>query len=377
MSIHKAKGLEFPIVILAGCQTGIEGRHSAEAEATFDWSTGLTGTRIGQSADLAGLYIAEKNRLRNSEEQKRLLYVAMTRAREHLVISCAPANRRSGGSFQAMLDATLGDSIASADSSTRVALGKAIVEIEVVNQTLSAPSRAPAKAKRSKKKPDWKPYVDNWARRTAVYEKTQQTTPFLTPTLLKHQEEASTEAGEKFSNPPPQKTPALVVGDLTHRFLQAWSFGGETAKLDEQLRAFIDGALPVEFAPDRAVIESELYEILNNYFRSKAYNELKSASILGREVPLLIPWQDQIMEGVIDLIYEKNGLLYLADYKTDRIKRSELRQGAERYRQQAEIYVQAAEKSLGRDVAAFKLIFLRLGEAIDVGIQANEELTLF
>ena len=36
-------------------------------------------------ADLAGLYIAEKNRLRNAEEQKRLLYVAMTRAREHLV----------------------------------------------------------------------------------------------------------------------------------------------------------------------------------------------------------------------------------------------------------------------------------------------------
>ena len=44
MSIHKAKGLEFPIVILAGCQTGTEGRHSAEAESTFDWSTGLTGT---------------------------------------------------------------------------------------------------------------------------------------------------------------------------------------------------------------------------------------------------------------------------------------------------------------------------------------------
>ena len=85
MSIHKAKGLEFPIVILAGCQTGTEGRHSAEAESTFDWSTGLTGTRVGQTADLAGLYIAEKNRLRNLEEQKRLLYVAMTRAREHLV----------------------------------------------------------------------------------------------------------------------------------------------------------------------------------------------------------------------------------------------------------------------------------------------------
>ncbi len=114
-----------------------------------------------------------------------------------------------------------------------------------------------------------------------------------------------------------------------------------------------------------------------NYFRSKAYGELAGAKILGREVPLLMPWQDQIMEGVIDLIYEKNGLLYLADYKTDRIKRNELRIGAERYRQQAEIYIEAARKGLGRQVAAFKLIFLRLGESIEVGTQANEELTLF
>ena len=62
MSIHKSKGLEFPIVILAGCQTGIEGRQSADAEALFDWSTGLTGLRIGSISDLAGLYIAEKTR---------------------------------------------------------------------------------------------------------------------------------------------------------------------------------------------------------------------------------------------------------------------------------------------------------------------------
>ena len=102
---------------------------------------------------------------------------------------------------------------------------------------------------------------------------------------------------------------------------------------------------------------------MDNFFRSKAYAELAGAKILGREVPLLMPWQDQIMEGVIDLIYEKNGLLYLADYKTDRIKRSELRAGAERYRQQAEIYIEAARKSLGRQVAAFKLIFLRAGRS--------------
>jgi ATP-dependent exoDNAse (exonuclease V) beta subunit len=72
------------------------------------------------------------------------------------------------------------------------------------------------------------------------------------------------------------------------------------------------------------------------------------------------------MEGVIDVIYERDRLLYLADYKTDRISRNELSQGADRYRQQAEVYTRAAAQGLRREVAAFKVIFLRLGEAVDV-----------
>jgi ATP-dependent helicase/nuclease subunit A len=114
MSIHKAKGLEFPLVILAGCQTGTDGRHAVAAEALFDWSTGLRGLRVGRTWDLAGLYIAEKARLRAAEEQKRVLYVAMTRAREHLIISCAPTGRRSNGSFLSMLDETSQENIATA-----------------------------------------------------------------------------------------------------------------------------------------------------------------------------------------------------------------------------------------------------------------------
>ena len=90
-----------------------------------------------------------------------------------------------------------------------------------------------------------------------------------------------------------------------------------------------------------------------------------------------MPWNGQIMEGVIDLIYEKNGLLYLADYKTDRLAKNELNQAADRYRQQAEIYTQAALQSLRREVAAFKVIFLRAGEAIEIITEKNKELTLF
>jgi ATP-dependent helicase/nuclease subunit A len=90
-----------------------------------------------------------------------------------------------------------------------------------------------------------------------------------------------------------------------------------------------------------------------------------------------MPWNGQIMEGVIDLVYEKNNLLYLADYKTDRVARNELSQTAERYRQQAEIYSQAVKQSLGREIAAFKIIFLRLGEAVELELVKNRQLALF
>ena len=377
MSIHKSKGLEFPVVVLAGCQAGTEGRRSSDAESTYDWSTGLTGLRIGQIADLAGLFIREKTRLRNAGEQKRLLYVAMTRAREHLILSCAPSNRRSRGSFLAMLDDTLNGAIGAADAAKSVSVGNGTIEIEVVSETLSAPSRSNSKTQRARKSPNWQPFVDTWARRTANYEKAQQMAPFITPTSLKRQEETTTEAGNKVSRRIERQTPALVVGDLAHRFLQNWRFTGESKNFHEHLRQFIDHALPQELQAARAGIESELHDILSGFFQSPAYSELKQASILGREVPLLMPWNGRIMEGVIDLIYEKNGLLYLADYKTDRIESSELKRGVERYRQQAEIYVQAAEKSLQRQVAAFKLIFLRPGKAMEVGTKLNEELTLF
>ena len=376
MSIHKAKGLEFPIVILAGCQTGIEGGHTVEAEALFDWSTGLTGLRIGSISDLAGLYVAEKTRLRNAEEQKRLLYVAMTRARENLIVSCAPSSRRSGGTFLSMLDRPINESIATAESSKTVSLGSGAVAIEVVSASLTAPSRAKAKSTDAKKKINWQPFLDRWARRAAVYDKAQQTPPFLTPTLLKRQEEALTEAGNTLAKQVYQQTPALIVGDLAHRFLQNWDFTA-VRNFEGALRDLIAHTLPSEFESSRREIESELQDIFHAFFGSQAHADLAQSQIVGREVPLLMPWNGQVMEGVIDLIYEKNGLLYLADYKTDKVDKKNLTQAALRYRQQAEIYWQAVKQSLGREPAGFKIIFLRLGEAVEIGTVKNRQLALF
>jgi ATP-dependent exoDNAse (exonuclease V) beta subunit len=158
----------------------------------------------------------------------------------------------------------------------------------------------------------------------------------------------------------------LLTGELAHRCLEEWNFSDDPAGFQAGLGPFLERWVKLESNENRERLRQELEEIFDLFFSSTAYRELSSARILGREVPLLIPWDGGIMEGVIDLLYEKEGLLYLADYKTDRITPEELPRTAESYHHQVRIYSEAARQSLHRDVAGFKLIFLRLGRAVEL-----------
>ena len=377
MSVHKSKGLEFPIVVLAGCHAGINGRQKRPAEALFDWSSGLTGIHVGSFTDLAGVYITEKNRLRAEEETKRVLYVAMTRAREHLIVSSGPSARKFAGNFVGMLDEALQDQIAGATHSTTIEIGPGRLEVELVEASLSAPGPATGKKNPVDRKGNWHAYMEIWRRREQNYQAALDTPVFVTPTLLKRQEQEMTEAAATTQGTAQRRTPAMLIGELTHRFLEHWRFSCDQNSIHTQLGPFLRASLAPEYREDMSSIGEELESILEQFTSSDIYAELSKARILGREVPLLMPWNGQIMEGVIDLIYERNGLLYLADYKTDRIEAKDLRLGAERYRQQAEIYSEAARRSLKRQVAAFKLIFLRLGETVEVDFNPDKELWLF
>jgi ATP-dependent helicase/nuclease subunit A len=377
MSIHKSKGLEFPIVILAGCHAGINGRQKRPAEALFDWSSGLTGLHVGSFTDLAGVYIAEKNRLRAEEETKRVLYVAMTRAREHLIVSAGPSTRKGAGNFVGMLDEALDNQIGEAAQSSLIDIGGARLEVELVEASLTAPGAATSKKKPADRKSNWQSYIDTWQRRGEIYRAALKTPAFVTPTSLKRNEQELSEAAATTQLIARGRTPAMLIGELAHRFLEDWNFGSDKKLLSSQLDRFLSTSLPAQYRADADSIGEELKTIFERFLNSNLYTELSKAQILGREVPLLIPWNGQIMEGVIDLIYERKGLLYLADYKTDTIEGKDLPLRAQSYRQQAEIYSEAARRSLKREIAAFKLIFLRLGEAVEVDLNSNKELWLF
>lgn len=362
LSVHKAKGLEFPVVILAGSHAAVDQREPRTG-AQHDWSSNLIGLNVAERWNLAGVFLAEKARLRSLEEQKRVFYVAMTRAREHLTISCGPAVKPANGCFLGLLANALGDA-AGETSAGFIPAGKGRIESQAVREELLPPRLA---KRRSDAKPpsfDFESYVRFWEQRKAEYERISRTPLFATPTSLKVRER---ELAESFvaRQASDASDRALVIGTLAHGFLQQWDFASDGGDFLDRLAPFLERRLD---AADRDSAAAELAEIFRIFFPSPAYAELRSARILGRETPLLAARDGQIMEGVIDLIYEKNGKLYLADYKTDRVGKKDLAELAANYRLQAEIYSEAARRSLGRPVAGFKLLFLRLGEGFDIAL---------
>jgi ATP-dependent helicase/nuclease subunit A len=404
MSIHKAKGLEFPIVILVGLQAGTKPPYEP-IQVQQDWSTGVLGLRLGDRCTLGGVYVAEKLEARLEAERRRLLYVGMTRAKERLVLSGALTRRQSPGNFLALL--TEGNDL----------LTKTVI-----------PAGVGKRAERGRKKkdaaprPDLKGFEARWRAREDRWTQGRQRSLYLTPSQLKWE-------GAPRNAPLPHPLPgapqgltgttspalASAIGSLVHKVLEGWSYRDAVQVMLEQLDRRVAQWLPDEFKENRDEILEEARGVLQAFARSDAYAELREATILGREVPFLMPWpypdngqsvgaggarfaglppalvgaggarfagpspalvgaggacfagpSPALMEGRLDLIYKRDGKVWLADYKTDRVIEADAAERAEAYREQARLYTEAVRHAVGHRPAGFKVIFLRLGKAVPV-----------
>ncbi len=303
LSIHRAKGLEFPVVILPDLHR--RAATAGDCAVRFDWPTRTLGVRLGGACDAGGAALAFLDRERRREEEKRLLYVAMTRAREKLVL------------------------LGSADAGGGTWLDLLMPDLEKYAKVTRLPrreaARPPAPPAPEPERPDWGVFAEAWRERR----KRGVAPPrFTSPSRMERGD------GEE---PEPDSRP-LRVGVECHRAME---------RLDFRAPRVPGGADP------------EVVEILEGFFRSEAFRELAEAEVLARELPFVLRRGGRVVEGVIDLVYRSGANVYAADYKTDKI----VEPGE--YALIREIYGEAVRRVFKVE-PRFKLFYLRHGKGIEL-----------
>ena len=362
LTIHKAKGLEFPIVVLPGLHQG-SGREKTGPAIVYDWSTATYGLAAGPHQTLGYARVQEKLAEREKAERRRVFYVGMTRAKDLLLMSGGLTSRSVGETALKWLEEIVDGEIGNPDTQS-LRLGASTVSHRLVY----APGR-----KWSRRVPatdEAGPAVDPvslaqlWQERTARWNAVRAGRSRVTPTALC--EPVSAERGD-LARSGLDRRMSQLVGVAAHRLLEEWDFRLPAGDLLQRIGPTLDHLVAGDTHHLRSAAAEVLTEILTTFGASSSYGRLKSADIMGREVPFIMPWSNgQVMEGIIDIIYRLDGEIRIADYKTDWTTASEAPAKAGLYAGQAAIYREAATRCLGLPRVPFQFIFLRAGVSVDL-----------
>ena len=415
MSIHKSKGLEFPIVILADLDHAFS-RQDFSTSVLVHPELGLGPTRVDlrrkiRYPTLARQALEGKLMRENLAEEQRVLYVGMTRPREKLILvdSMYYAEKRIQGLLSAAACPVEPEAVAAGKN-----FGDWIL-MALLCRSEAAPLRVLAggeiSASYSGDTSPWQVYIhDSEDYRqvplTALMKPETQTAcgsfdaevlefsyPYaretvlpakVTATQLKGRlldEEIAEHAAHKpYLRPLTQPkfrqeghglTPA-ERGTATHLVLQY---------LDLEDRAV---AAQVEALRQRELLSNQQAEAvdvkaLERFLISPLAEEIRSADAVLREYrfTLLMDARDYdpaaagedriLLQGVVDCCFETAEGLTVVDFKTDRVRAPEEQaQRAESYRSQLEAYSHALERVLEKRVARRVLYFLETGTAVEL-----------
>jgi len=396
MTMHKSKGLEFPVVILAGC--GSEFNRSDRRGTMIihpEAGIGFMRQELSELKRYTTLpYSASKIAIEKSgkSEELRVLYVAMTRAKEKLIMPVVFGNAEKelkyfsniarGGiePFAALKQSSFAGWLTSAF----IRHPGASALREYVDFNPPEPIKADFNMKFVYGKLREKDGIqDEAACKTepdadimqTINERASYTYPYeaLSCVLAKRTASDLSEAGISFEYFASKRPSFMSAGGLSPGRLSP-SERGNACHLFMQLCDFEKAARDTETEGKRLLAEGKLTAAQENaldygkiaaFFGSETgksvfaadevYREKKFAFLLpaGRVYPGLPPrFNDEniLLQGMIDLFCVKDGKVLIVDYKTDRaVSAGEL---AERYRNQLTVYKLAVKEVFGIDAAA-------------------------
>ena len=338
MTVHAAKGLEFPVVILTGINSG--GRLNID-NVVFDRTRNRVEVGLGSKEDRTSTpgyeELVEKEQNMSDAEAVRLMYVAVTRACDHLILSL---RRKSGGSnFAASISTAMKDSH----------LWQPVTLIDP--QLLTTPTPMLISPKHGTPIDHSTAARDLWQSNRVSLIGALSHPVIVSATSLKALTPYREEKREQETEEPWRRGRAgTSVGRAVHAVLQSIDLFTGT---DIRARARVQAV--AERVPD---LTEEIARLVRVAVNSSVVRRAVKSQRLWREVPVAAQTGHGALHGFIDLLFEEHDGLVIVDYKTDSLSPLETEHAVERYRLQGGAYAYALQKITGKPVK--EVIFLYL-----------------
>ncbi|OXU14889.1 UvrD-helicase domain-containing protein [Sedimentisphaera salicampi] len=357
MTVHASKGLEFPVVILPDLDKGPK---SDNSQVIMSEKLGLAINSDNTTKEKTPLYdkISQENSLARIDEERRILYVAMTRAKEKLVLIGADkqADKTNSKSFWNWIypcsepkfysESEIKDIAKNlraqkekAASSEQLDL-KGITDRCSITDKIVNPESGPLKISASQ-----------------VGHKEFKPSPVFSSAAPEEQTEAD----------PRQKGSAVHL--VFERVIKSGRFEGIDYVRNIYQNLADEGLIEKEM-----LTENDLSSICGFFNTSAGKNSLQNTSMSEWPFTAYIEAEklgiqgDQkvIVQGVIDLVIENENDFEIIDFKTDKVSEGQLRERAEVYKGQLTAYAIAAEKILDKPASARRLYFVKNGKMLDI-----------
>ena len=334
MTMHAAKGLEFPVVILTGLNSEQSYRRKA---VVFDRDNQGVEVKVGSVDSIFRTPgyedLSEIEKRREEEEEARLLYVAATRAKDHLVVSMyrtAKAKDSLAARISGYLAGTCG----------------------LWEQFTPPPLPLPA--------PSWPTQIEEavdedtpasrerWRQQQEdVYARSTRPHSVAVTRLAKDWKQE-----QEISDEPWRRGRAgTSIGKAVHAVLQTVDL-----KTRDGLHDIAKAQADAEGIPTRA---SEIARLARRALDSGLVERALRSGRWWREVPVAAPLGRGIVEGFIDLLFQEEDGFVIVDYKTDALRSDgEVERAMQRYRLQGGGYALALSEATGVFVKEVSFLFL-------------------
>ena len=397
-TIHKSKGLEYPVVILAGL--GKELKLSGDSgKWMLDLDIGIGLQAVDRATysyrETLPMKVMKQRAARKArEEEVRVLYVACTRAKDVLRMTGTAKGTPAKNTFLRWLlpifeekedDLLVPRCFTLGNLASRAASAAAPVSRGV---SVKAESADPDLVLKVDEILSYRyPYQEDLAAKSK-YSVSELAGHGVKPPKIRYPALAR-EILEEDKNDEPDEIPrddpdrgfhkdllwGAALGTVLHSVMEHMDFreamkakeeaGDDREKVKEYLNGFLDGleASEILMPIERASVDTELFE---RFLETDLAKRMTDSPALYKETPFVntveMDGRDILVQGIIDCYFEEGDELVLIDYKSNLSKENI----KEIYDTQIKLYKKALEDLTGKKVKESYLYLIRYGELVDM-----------